>query len=485
MIPYILYRFKLDFVDISASKVNKERMSSGPDNKVGGWIDDYRVMLGNKGISDKYAEWYMRRTLSFMRYAGYTDPRGLERKVVEQYLAEKSRQDSLKDWQFRQVVDAIRILVEDVAKAPWAGEVDWAFWRNDRRLVDNEHRTLYRESHPVQVDLSKYNLNPHAAAPEGLPRTLERIRGVVRRRNYAISTENTYVMWCDKFLRFAGCGSPEKLTEETVQAYMEYLALKRHLGGSTQKQALNSIMFMFNQVFGKELGDFSDFVRAKRPKRLPVVLSVEEIRDLLSHMQGTKALMAGLMYGSGLRLMECQRLRVQDIDFNYKQIVVREGKGDKDRIVPLPERYVERLRKQVDMVEKLHKSDLKSGFGEVFLPASIANKNPKAAWELKWQYLFPAAYLSVDPRTKKTRRHHAHESAIQKAVKRGAQEANIMKRVTCHTLRHSFATHLLEGGADIRTVQELLGHSDVSTTMIYTHVMNRPGLSVQSPADLL
>lgn len=451
----------------------------------GDWIDEYRIMLGNKGVSDRYAEWYMRRAQTFMRYAGYTDPRGLESKVVERYLAEKSRQESLEEWQFRQVVDAIRILVVDVAELAWARDVDWAFWRGGRQAVDGEHRTLYRESHQAQVDFSMYNLNPHGPKPEGMAETLERIRNTVRRRNYSVSTENTYVMWCEKFLCFASCGSPEKLTEEAVKAYMAYLALKRHLGVSTQKQALNSIMFMFKQVFGKELGEFNDFVRAKRPKRLPVVLTIEEVRGLLGEMKGAQALMAGLMYGSGLRLMECQRLRVQDVDFGYGQIMVRQGKGDKDRVVPLPERHAELLKRQVEMVEKLHQEDLKAGFGEVFLPASLARKNPKAAWELKWQYLFPAAKLSVDPRSGKTRRHHAHESSIQKSVKRAAKDANIMKRVTCHTLRHSFATHLLEGGADIRTVQELLGHSDVSTTMIYTHVMNRPGLSVRSPLDLL
>jgi integron integrase len=266
---------------------------------------------------------------------------------------------------------------------------------------------------------------------------------------------------------------------------MAYLALKRQVAVSTQKQALNSVMFMFKQVFGMELEEFGDFVKAKRPQRLPVVLSVAEVRQLLSRIQGVQGLMAGLMYGSGFRLMECQRLRVQDVDFEYGQIVVRDGKGGKDRVVPLPDCFVPRLKKQVALVEKLHRQDVKAGFGEVFVPASVGNKQPKAAWELKWQYLFPSSKLSVDPRSGKTRRHHAHETAVQRAIKQAAADAGIMKRVTCHTLRHSFATHLLEGGADIRTVQELLGHSDVSTTMIYTHVMNRPGLSVRSPADLL
>ena len=460
-------------------------MNNDLNNKSGGWIDAFRVALGEKGIEHKYAEWHMRRAQAFMRYAGTTDPRGLDRDRVERYLAEVGRQTNLENWQARQIVDAVRILVEDVAGLGWAKELDWSFWIGSLREVDAEHRTLYRESHAAKVDFSKYNLNEHGAAPEGLEETLERVRQVVRRRNYTASTERTYVLWNNKFLRFHSVGSPEALTAESVQVYMSFLALKREVAVSTQRQALNSIMFMFKQVFGMELGEFGDFVKAQRPKRLPVVLTVEEVRRVLGEMKGARALMAGLLYGSGLRLMECLRLRVGDVDFGYEQIMVREGKGGKDRLVPLPARYAERLKKQVEMVGKLHRSDLKAGFGEVFLPATLAKKHPKAAWELKWQYLFPAAKLSVDHRSGKTRRHHAHESSLQKAIKRAATDADLSKRVTCHTFRHSFATHLLEGGADIRTVQELLGHSDVSTTMIYTHVMNRPGVTVRSPADLL
>jgi integron integrase len=454
-------------------------------SKPGGWVDRYRILINKKGISHKYAEWYMRRAVEFMRYTGCTDPRGLTREQTEQYLAEKGRQNSLESWQFRQVVDAIRLLADGLAGLEWAKEVDWSFWRGSVKEVDGEHRTLYRESHAAKVDFSKYNLQEHGPAPEGLEETLERVRNMVRRRNYSTSTEKTYLLWCGKFLRFHSVGSPQGLAEESIKAYMAYLALKRNVAVSTQKQALNSIMFMCKQTFGMELGDFSDFVRAKRPKRLPVVLSVEEVRQLLGCMKGVQALMAGLMYGSGLRLMECLRLRVQDVDFGYGQIVVRDGKGGKDRVVPLPARYKERLKKQVEMVAALHEKDLKAGYGEVYVPASVSNKQPKAAWELKWQYLFPAAKVSLDQRSGRTRRHHAHETAIQRALKRASGEARIMKRVTCHTLRHSFATHLLEGGADIRTVQELLGHADVSTTMVYTHVMNRPGLSVRSPLDLL
>jgi len=449
------------------------------------WVSGYAVALNNNGISGKYAEWYMIRADNFLRHAGWSDPGGVTREVTEKYLGDLGRQQSLEIWQFRQVVDAIRILVCDVAGHGWAAEVDWNFWRGTKKEVDGEHATLYRETHVSKVDFSGYNLDERGEPPEGMEASLERIRQKVRQSGYSVRTEQTYVLWCEKFLRFNAAGSPEHLKEEQVRAYLSYLALKRNAAVSTQRQALNSIVFMFRQVYGIELGSFSDFVKSKRPKRLPVVLSVSEVRALMDHLKGAQGLMAGVMYGGGLRLMECLRLRVQDVDFGYGQIVIRDGKGGKDRLAPLPKRYVPELRKQVELVRKLHEKDLAMGFGEVYVPPSVANKQRKAARELKWQYLFPSSKLSVDEKSGKTRRHHAHESAVQKAVKRAGAEAGIMKRVSCHTLRHSFATHLLEGGADIRTVQELLGHSDVSTTMIYTHVMNRPGLSVNSPADLL
>ena len=259
--------------------------------------------------------------------------------------------------------------------------------------------------------------------------------------------------------------------------------MRGNVAASTQNQALNALVFLYKQVLGYELGELDGFVRAKRPKRLPVVLDRVEVRGLLDRLDGTQHLMVGLLYGTGMRLMECVRLRVQDLDFSYSQLVVRDGKGQKDRVVPLPQRLVPPLHEHLERVQALHRKDLDQGFGEVFLPDALARKWPNAPKEWGWQYVFPSGRLSVDPRSGKTRRHHLHENGLQKAVKAAAQKAEITKKVNCHCLRHSFATHLLESGYDIRTVQELLGHADVSTTMIYTHVLNRGGQGVLSPLD--
>ena len=286
-----------------------------------------------------------------------------------------------------------------------------------------------------------------------------------------------------RFIAFCNNRNPCETGGDEVVSFLQHLAVRRNVSASTQNQALNALVFFYDQVLKKPLGDLGDFVRAKRPKRLPVVLTRSEVTMLFHHMKGKQKLMASLLYGTGMRLMDCVRLRVQDIDFGYQQIVVRDGKGKKDRVVPLPERLADALKTHLDEVRSLHREDLERGLGDVYLPGALARKYPNAGKEWGRQYVFPSGRLSVDPRTYKTRRHHIHENGLQKAVKKAALQANIAKRVNCHSLRHSFATHLLENGYDIRTVQELLGHADVSTTMIYTHVLNRGGKGVQSPLD--
>lgn len=276
-----------------------------------------------------------------------------------------------------------------------------------------------------------------------------------------------------RFIRFHQNRNPEELGDAEVGAFLEHLAVHRQVSASTQNLALNALVFFFREVLKREGLAFGDFARARRPQRLPTVLTHAEVAALLGQLSGTYQLMASLMYGTGMRLMECLRLRVQDLDFGYKQVVVRNRKGAKDRVVPLPEKLVGPLRRHLVRVRKLHHGDLAAGLGEVYLPDALARKIPSASRAWPWQYLFPSGRVSTDPRGGTLRRHHLHETALQKAVNAAARAAGIEKWVGTHALRHSFATHLLQAGYDIRTVQELLGHSDVSTTMIYTHVMNR------------
>jgi len=312
---------------------------------------------------------------------------------------------------------------------------------------------------------------------------LKRLASEIRQRQYSIRTEQAYEGWACRYIAFHGGKPPEGMGAAEVKSFLEHLVVEGKVAASTQNQALSALVFLYDKVLEQPFGELERFARSKRPRRLPVVLSRQEARRLIGAMSGMHQLMAGLLYGSGMRLMECIRLRVQDVDFDYHQIVVRDAKGNKDRVVPLPQRFVPALREQLAEARRLHDKDRELGYGEVYLPDALARKWPNAAREWGWQYVFPSSRLSVDPRSGRQRRHHIHENVLQKAVKRAARETGITKRVNCHSLRHSFASHLLEAGYDIRTVQELLGHADVSTTMIYTHVLNKPGLSVQSPAD--
>ena len=320
------------------------------------------------------------------------------------------------------------------------------------------------------------------AADPKQPKLLDRVRHACRVRHYSIRTEDAYHDWCERFIRFHGIRHPDTMGEPEVNAFLTHLAVDRNVAASTQNQALCALLFLYEHVLGRPL-DQLQVVRANRPKRLPVVLTREEVRRLLANLEEPYRLMGQLMYGSGLRLLECLRLRVKDLDFDRGEITVREGKGNKDRVTMLPETLYAALRAQLDAVRLQHQKDLRAGFGRVYLPHALARKLPAAAAEFGWQYVFPSAKLSVDPRSGEKRRHHAHESAISKAITDAVRAAGLDKRATSHSLRHSFATHLLESGYDIRTVQELLGHEDVATTMIYTHVLNRGGRGVKSPLD--
>jgi integron integrase len=319
--------------------------------------------------------------------------------------------------------------------------------------------------------------------PNPKARLLDQVREVIRVKHYSIRTEEAYVQWIKRFIFFHGKRHPREMGAGEIEAFLTDLAVQRKVAAATQNQALNALLFLYREVLHVELGEFSA-VRAKRPDRLPVVLTKAETAKLLAAMKpGTIGLMARLLYGTGMRLMECIRLRVKDLLFEENQIVVRDGKGSKDRVTMLPASVKVELEAHLERVKLLHQSDLAAGGGEVYLPYALARKYPQAPKEWGWQYVFPALSLSRDPRTGKVQRHHASETSLQRAVKEAVRLAGIVKPASCHSLRHSFATRLLESGYDIRTVQELLGHKDVATTQIYTHVMQKPGLGVRSPLD--
>ena len=314
---------------------------------------------------------------------------------------------------------------------------------------------------------------------------LDQVRAAIRLRHYSIRTEDAYVGVIRRFILYHHKRHPKEMGVDEIRQYLSHLATAEHVAAATQNVALAALLFLYREVLGIDLPLVEGIERAKRPQRIPVVLTPAEVERFLHHMSGTHRLMASLLYGAGLRRMECVRLRVKDVDFAYRQITVRDGKGEKDRRTILPEPVVETLRRHFDKVRLQHEEDVRLGCGAVYLPYALERKYPKAATEWVWQYVFPAARLSVDPRTNARRRHHASEDRLQKAVKEAFKHARVEKRASCHTLRHSFATHLLESGYDIRTIQELLGHADISTTMIYTHVLNKGGRAVKSPLELL
>ena len=315
-----------------------------------------------------------------------------------------------------------------------------------------------------------------------MSKLLDQVRHAIRLKHYSLRTEESYIFWIKKYIHFHRLRHPAEMREEEVRQFLTHLAVTQTVAASTQNQALAALLFLYRHVLGVDLQNI-DAVRAKKPKHLPVVFTKEEVRQILARLSGVPFIGANLLYGSGLRLLEVLRLRVKDIDFQTNQITVREAKGEKQRITMLPQTIKEILARHLERVKKLHEDDLRNGFGEVYLPFALERKYTNAARDWRWQYIFPSAKISIDPRSEKKRRHHISEDTLQRPVKQAILQAGLQKRGSCHSLRHSFATHLLENHYDIRTVQELLGHKDVSTTMIYTHVLNK-GTNVKSPLDL-
>ena len=444
-------------------------------------------------VPPKSQRWYVKRVEDYLKANPSVRLSQHSSSTLEKYLENLGRNIRLTDWQFKQAVDALKILFVDIIQTEWAKSFPWDHWIELATELSHSHVTVARDyNHPDNVksepdnNLSTSKDRLTVKVQEIFPDHFNSLIAQVRTKNYAIRTEQAYEHWVARYIAYHEMKDPATLDGSAVASFLNYLVVNRRVSSSTQSQALSALVFFYKYALKNELGDIGHFNHSRKPRRLPVVLSKDEVLELFSNISIKKhLLMANLMYGCGLRLMECVRLRIFDVDFAYNQIFIRNAKGNKDRVVPLPRSLVNALQKQIEAVKKIHKEDLENGFGEVYLPYALERKYPNAAKEFGWQYLFPATKVSVDPRSQKVRRHHIYETSLQKQIKLAAKRAGIYKRVTSHTFRHSFATHLLENGSDIRTVQELLGHADVSTTMIYTHVLNKPGVSVVSPLDRL
>ena len=443
-----------------------------------GW-HRYKLALCQTNIPENQHRWYVQHVKAFLEQHPGLRLTDMSADSVKLHLSQLSNLNFHHAWQQRQYVNAIEILLTSTAEIPWASEVPWKDLKSTLYSVDSSHSTLAREAIegcPVEPVFSK-------DLPESHQASLKQLSLILRTTDYAIKTEQTYCHWVQRFLLKNGQSSLDELDELRVGAFLTSLTLRRNVSKSTQDVALCAIVLYFREVLNRPLEKF-EHTRSKKPVKLPVVLSRTEIDCLLDNMSGIHRTMASLMYGTGMRIIECIRLRIKDIDFDNRIVSVHDGKGGKHRRVPLPDRCAPVLQSIVTETSALHDADLDIGLGKVYLPNALGRKYPNAATQKAWQYLFPSSRLSVDPRAGITRRHHQHESSLQRAIKRAANNTKINKQISSHCLRHSFATHLLEANYDIRTVQELLGHADVSTTMIYTHVMNRPGaLPVKSPLD--
>jgi len=376
-------------------------------------------------------------------------------KLVMEFMDSLQRDHRIHDWQIRQARQAVQVYLV-----------------NFKGKTASDALSLNAKSDAKGSDVS---------------RIIEEIKRSIRLKHYSLSTERSYIDWAKRFFGYVYeiKGDETAFDADDIKQYLSHLAIKRRVSASTQNQAFNALLFLFRNVFGQDIGNLGDTVRAKRGARLPMVLTTDEVKALFSGMSGTSLLIAQVLYGSGLRLMELARLRVKDIDFGMQTITVRSGKGDNDRTTVLPESVRDKLRVHIEKVKALHDKDLASGYGEVYLPEALERKYPKAGKEWGWQYVFPSSRLSVDPRSGKIRRHHISEDIVQTAVANAVKKAGIVKHVSVHTLRHSFATHLLMSGVNIREIQDLLGHKNIETTMIYTHVLRDMTNAPQSPLDTL
>jgi integron integrase len=441
--------------------------------------------LAELSIKPTAREYYVRWAEAWTKARGNRSP-----DATRNFFDALSRSTSIADWQYRQAIHAARILAVDVLAISWALNFDWQSLEDQARSPESGHRSFGRESIPVKAAAPELPPAPAGPLPplEGeIQRLADAMRRTMRLAGLAYATEQSYIGWVVRFVRFCLLRlkrTPQEAGPPAIGAYLDYLALERNISPATQNQALNALAFLTKKVFG--IADFTldPFIAARGKRRPPTVMTREEARSVIAQLPDPWKLAAELMYGSGLRLAECLRLRVKDLDFGQGTITIHDGKGGKHRVVPLPRSLEPRLGAHLDKVREKHLQDLPLGAGDVHMPEALLRKWPNATRQLAWQYLFGSATLCPHPRTGRIARHHLHETSMQRQFKDAVRKAGIAKRVTCHTMRHCFATHLLESGMDIRTVQSLMGHGSVDTTMIYLHVMKRPGAGGQSPLDL-
>ena len=447
----------------------------------------FQGLLAERNVPERSQPFFHRWAMTWLARTGQAPAEADTRRFFE----DLGRRPGLRDWQFVQAVRAVAWMARDILNLPWAEAFDWRGLADQAKQLENDHRTIGRET--IRVAPRAIPLPPHdpavplPATDDEAERIADAVRRAVREANLSYATEQTYVHWNVRFTRFCLMQlrrTPEEAGPAGVTAYLNHLALVRNVAVATQKQALNAMVFLLRKVFGVEEFALESAVPGRDLRRPPVVLTREEVRAVLAHLGQPWKLAAQLMYGSGLRLMECLRLRIKDLDFGQGTITVHDGKGGKHRVVALPQALESSLREHLDRAKTVHQSDLAAGCGETHLPESLARKYPNAGKEWPWQFVFPSATLCPHPRTGRIARYHVHEGSMQRQFKEAVNKAGLSKCATCHTLRHSFATHLLERGIDIRTVQDLLGHADVSTTMIYLHVMKRPGVGSPSPLDM-
>ena len=432
--------------------------------------DQERVPLDKNKL-----RWWSVHVQNFLATVRRQQWQGSVEDLTKRFLEEMSQTTPpVPDWRRDQAQQALGVFSRGIE--------NWHFTPESDGCVRPAFRLKTAVEEVPSAEVSPGSARKAAVVLSKLP-WRDRMVRTLRLRHYAYRTEQTYVEWVERFLRYHQTDDPLSLQDADIREFLEHLAVEKNVSASTQNQAFSAVLFLYQSALERPLGDLRDTLRARRPARLPVVLSREEVRRFLQELEGTTQLIVELLYGTGLRLMEGLRLRVKDVDFDRGQIMVREGKGGKDRRVMLPEKLGLPLQQHLERVQQLWNTDRENGAPGVMLPSALERKFPQAGKEWAWMWVFPARNLGKDPRSQIVRRHHTHEKSIQRAVKIAAGRAKISKRVGCHTLRHSFATHLLESGTDIRSVQELLGHKSLETTQIYTHVMERPGVGVRSPLD--